>query len=280
MVKRIKLVPEHFVSRRNTLRQVLFTTLFAYLFINVYKPFGAREWYDVSWWLFFAASGLLVLAGMLVVILSRLVMFAVKQRRPVTFLYYVVMVAGEVFFMGVLYAVLERMVLGDIRPFGVLFYLAIQNTSLILLIPYSMSLLYFAWREKKVTLEMLLRQIRSKPQFISFKDENNVLRYTIKAVDLIYLEASDNYVVIHFQAGEKNKSLLLRNTLKNLETSLEGFPLLRCHRSFMVNIDRVKILKRERGRFTLCMDDLGAIKIPVSKSYSDSVSEKFDVSQI
>jgi hypothetical protein len=276
MIKAKRALPDYFVSRKNTLLQVFFTALFAFFFINIYRPFGAGEWYDVRWWAFIMASGGLVLAGMIVIILSRLLMFAVKKRKPISVSYYVLMVTSEVLLMGALYAILELMVLGGIRPFGVLLYVAIQNTSLILLIPYAMSLLYFAWREKKMSLEALVRQIRNRPRFILFKDENDVLRLTLKSSDLIYLEASDNYVLIHFQAGATVKSYLLRNTLKRLERVLDGFPLLRCHRSFMVNMHRVKMLKRDKGQFKLWMDEEGGIAIPVSRSYIPAVTASFE----
>ncbi|HHU58618.1 MAG TPA: LytTR family transcriptional regulator [Bacteroidales bacterium] len=275
-MKNPKVIPEYFVTRRNTILQIVFTALFAFFFINIYRPFGAGEWYDVRWWAFLLASGALVMAGMVVVIISRLLMQLRQRRRPVTLTYYAWSVVAEIFFMGVLYAVLELVVLGGVRPFGVLLYVAVQNTSLILLIPYLISLLFFAWREKKMSLDALVRQIRKRPQFILFRDENEVLRLTIKSSDLIYLEASDNYVVIYFQAGIKVKSFLLRNTLKRLEQMLEDFPLLRCHRSYMVNIHRVKMLKRDKGQFKLWMDEEGQLSIPVSRSYAQAVTSAFE----
>lgn len=268
-------IPAYFINRRNTVIQVLFTTLAAYIFINIYKPFGAYEWYDVKWWLFLVVSGLLVFAGMFVIILSRLVMFLVKKYRPISLSYYIIMIACEVVLMGALYAILERIVLGNVRHFGALLYMAVQNTSLILLIPYLISLLFFAWQEKKLNLDELINQIGRKPYFIPFSDENGILRITLKADDLIYLEASDNYVEINYQAGEKIKSYLLRNTLKRLEKQLEGFSLVRCHRSFMVNIRRVKLMKRDKGTFNLLMDDSGATLIPVSRSFSVEISSFF-----
>lgn len=270
-----KIIPAYFVNRRNTVIQVLFTSLFAYVFINIYRPFGAAEWYDVAWWLFSLVSGLLVFAGMLIILVSRMLMFWIKRMRPVTAVYYVFMIAGEILFMGILYAVLERVVLGDVRRFGALLYIAIQNASLILLIPYSISLLFFAWQEKKMSLDDLIRQIRRKAYFIPFSDENSVLRITLKSDDLIYLEASDNYVVIYYQAGEKVKSYLIRNTLKRLESQLEGFSLVRCHRSYMVNASHVKMMKREKGVFSLLMNDAGNICIPVSRSYADEMAKFF-----
>jgi len=271
-----KSIPDFFVSKKNTINQILFTSLFAFVFINVYRPFGADQWYDVSWWMFLFASGLLVLAGMVVVILSRLLMFWIKKHNRITILGYGAMVLAEILLMGWLYALLERIALGGVRPFTLLYFVSIQNAALILLIPYAMSLLYISWREKKMSLDDLLKQLRSKPQFISFKDENGVLRFTIKAGDLIYISASDNYVEIHYKSGSKLKKYLLRNTLKRMEDQFHELPLLRCHRSYMVNLDQVRMFKREKGQMSLWMDDEGELTIPVSRSYAKSVTEIFE----
>ena len=275
-----KSIPLYYVTRKNTVIQVAFATVFAYAFIILYKPFGAGDWYDVSWWVFALASGVLVVSGMLVVLVSRLFMFAFKRIRPISILYYALMIAGEIIFMAVLYASLERWVMNDVRPFALNVYFAVQNTALILLIPYLISVLFFEWQEKKMSLEKLIKQISRKAYFISFKDEKGTLRLTLKTNDLIFLEAYDNYVVIHYESDEKTKTYLIRNTLKHFEKDLAEFPLLRCHRSYMVNVNHVKMMKREKGIVQLLMDNKGQNAIPVSKTYTDDVSKMLSSSII
>ena len=267
-----KPIPPYYITGKNTVIQIVFTTVFAYAFIILYKPFGAGEWYDVSWWVFSLASGILVVSGMLVVLTSRLFMFWIKRIRQITILYYALMIAGEIIFMAVLYVMLERWALKNgMRPFATHVYFAVQNTALILLIPYLISVLFFEWQEKKMSLEKLIKQISRKAYFISFKDEKETLRLTLKTNDLIFLEASDNYVVIHYESDGKTKSYLIRNTLKQFEKDLTDFPLLRCHRSYMVNINHVKMMKREKGIVQLVMDNIGQHAIPVSKTYAENV---------
>ena len=275
-----KSIPSYYVTKKNTVIQVAFATVFAYAFIILYKPFGAGDWYDVSWWVFTLASGVLVVSGMLVVLVSRWFMFRIKRIRPISILYYALMVAGEIIFMAVLYALLERWVMKDMRPFAVIVYFAVQNTALILLIPYLISVLFFEWQEKKMSLEKLIKQISRKAYFISFKDEKGTLRLTLKTNDLIFLEAYDNYVVIHYESDEKTKTYLIRNTLKHFEKDLAEFPLLRCHRSYMVNVNHVKMMKREKGIVQLLMDNKGQNAIPVSRTYTDEVSKMLSSSII
>ncbi|MFW5754047.1 MAG: LytR/AlgR family response regulator transcription factor, partial [Marinilabiliaceae bacterium] len=261
---------------KNTILQVFFTTLFAYFFINIYRPFGAREWYNVEWWEFSLYSGLLVIAGMLVVLVSRVLMFIIKRKKPVTVRYYIFMVAGEIFFMAVMYAFLERIFMDDPRNLGYIFYLALQNTALILLIPYLISLLFFSWREKTISLNNLVKQFRNMTQFISFRDEKGVLRISLKPDDLLYLESSDNYVSVKYLRNEKLRSVLIRNTLKNYEKEFENSILLRCHRSFLVNIKRVSMVRKKGYKMDLILDSPGNEIIPVSRGYQKMVLNFFE----
>ena len=65
------------------------------------------------------------------------------------------------------------------------------------------------------------------------------------------------------------------NVLKKLEDELSGTPVTRCHRSFLVNFTRVKVMRRERENIFLELDAEFAQDIPVSKSYREKVAEKF-----
>ena len=277
MNKGPKLIPNYFVTRKNTVLQVLFATLFAYIFINIYRPFGSGEWYNISSLEFILYSGLLVVAGMLVVLVSRiLLMFLIKRKKPVTIRYYILMIAGEILLMAVMYAFLEKFTMNDPRNFGFLFYLALQNTALILLIPYVISLLFFAWKEKTISLNNLLNQIRHSSNFISFHDEKGVLRISLKLEDLLYLESSDNYVSIKYLHNKQPKSVLIRNTLKNIEQKFESAPLLRCHRSYIVNIKRVSMVRKEGNSMKLLIESPNNEILPVSRSYQTIVKDFFD----
>ncbi len=276
MKQRPKLIPGYFVTRKNITIQILFTAIFAFVFINIYQPFGAGTWYSVTWYEFSFFSGMLVLAGMLVVLVSRILMFSIKKNNPITVRYYLLMVAGEILLMAMMYAFIEIAFLSDPRPFGQLWFIALQNTALILLIPYIISLLFFAWREKTISFNNLLRQHTSKDQFIPFRDENNVLRYSIKREDLLYLKSMDNYVVIQYLENEQQKSVLVRNSLKNYENVFKDLSLLRCHRSYMVNVRHVKMAQKKGNNMRLLLDTPNHETIPVSRGYSQSVSRFFD----
>ena len=62
----------------------------------------------------------------------------------------------------------------------------------------------------------------------------------LTAQDIDWMAAEDNYVRIH--SGTQN--LLVRSTLEKLERDLKDGTLLRVHRSWIVNINRVKEIRR------------------------------------
>jgi DNA-binding LytR/AlgR family response regulator len=65
--------------------------------------------------------------------------------------------------------------------------------------------------------------------------------------DIIWIKGSANYVELHC----KERMLLHRETLGNLEQQLSPEKFVRVHRSAMVNIGNVNSLSSELGRFSL-----------------------------
>ena len=88
--------------------------------------------------------------------------------------------------------------------------------------------------------------------------------------DLLCVRAEGNYVEI-YTAANYNRAQLLRSTLSSVEDTLQLYPqLIRCHRSFIVNIEKVEgIQGNAQGLKLLLASD--ALKIPVSKTYLKTV---------
>ena len=152
------------------------------------------------------------------------------------------------------------------------------NTSLVLLLPYSVLHLYFSYKEKERQLRLLEEnqtEAAVRQSVFSFYDEKNELRLSVKRSNLLYLESADNYVCIWYLNKGQLTKFMLRNSLKAIEESLADTNVLRCHRSFMVNFDQVKVIRREKEGVYL---ELGIEKvpdIPISKTYSEKVTRWF-----
>lgn len=265
-------VPDYLTTKKNTIIQIAFTTIFAYIFINIYRPFGYDEWYKIKDWQLLIASAVVVITGMVVIMLSRIFMFQLKKSHEITYALYIWFIVAEIFFMGVFYTSFETFILHDERPAVELLFNAVQNTTLILLIPYTLSILFFAWSDIKKKLEQVVKQFRDPSEiFIPFNDEKGNLKITIKSIDVLFLESNDNYVNIHYSDNGKRKIYMIRNSLKQFETELKDYSLFRAHRKYTVNIKNIKMLKKERKGYELLLNTELEDRIPVSRSYEKRI---------
>jgi hypothetical protein len=274
-----KIVPKYLFQKEAITRTTIFTGLFALAFINFYSPFGVDKWYqpENKFEIFFYSS-LVILTGMVVIVLSRILMYQASKRRNINYLQYSVWIFFEILSLATVYAVFAKFVLEDRRVFYEIVEVTLKNTVLVLLLPYTVLWLYFAYLEKTRQLQKIseggILKIQSD-KMVPFYDEKGKLKISVIQDDILYLEASDNYVLIYYVSNNKISKYMIRNTLKNLETRLLSLGFIRCHRSYLVNFSQVKILKREKDGLFLELNSNPHLILPVSKTYVSSIIELF-----
>jgi hypothetical protein len=277
-------IPAYMYEKSNVIRLILLTAVFALLFINIFKPFESRHWYDISDFKYFVFASLIVLVGMLVVVISRLIMLAyTKKSKSLTYMQYGVWVLAEIIAMSLFYSLFTKFIpdKGASRDFMDIFQQSTVNTSLILLLPYSIIWLYFSWRDKNILLEKISKdepemEILQKRKILGFTDEKGELKISVMLDNLLYIDSADNYATIHYLNKSKLSHFLIRNSLKWIEENhTKDTPLVRCHRSYIINLDKVKVLRKTKEGIFLEIDALNTPDIPVSKTYYDRVMEKF-----
>lgn len=272
-------IPAYLTDKKNIFKTVGFTALFALIFINIYSPFGVESRYQVSSQLeFLFYSSLVILIGILVIVISRILLYhRAKKGKRITYLNYSVWIAAEIFFMALFYTLYDKFVLNDLREVWHIFQLTVKNTALVLLIPYSILWLYFAWKDKNLKLEELTSDKPTSEQsgMIPFKDEKGKIKISIKASDLLYIQAADNYVNIIYSHADKQAKYMLRATMKQIEEELHNSGLIRCHRSYMVNFNKVKLIRREKEGLVIELDIVPPVEVPVSKTYMEDVFKAF-----
>lgn len=270
-------IPAYIYEKSNIVRLILLTALFALVFINIYKPFSSSNWYHVSEFKFFVFSSLIILTGVLVVVVSRIMMYYWGNRHGVSVSGYAFWILLEIFFMSLFYTIYTLTLNPEREYFGVFKESAI-NTSLVLLLPYAVLHLYFSYKEKERQLQLLKENkstVAGRQNIFSFYDEKNELRLSVARDNLLYLESADNYVCIWYLNKGIVTRFMLRNSLKTLEESLADTNIIRCHRSFMVNFDQVKVMRREKEVVYLELGIDHVPDIPISKTYSGKVTNWF-----
>ncbi len=273
-----KPIAPYLVEKGNIVRLIIFTAIFALVFINIYSPFGADKWFNLTKLQFFTYSSIVILTGVLVVVISRIIMYHVCRKRTINLVQYLIWISAEILFMASFYALFQKFVLKDSRIFFDLVKLSAQNTALVLLLPYSISWLYLSWRDKKEKIDRMEESTiisGSAKEMIPFFDDKSVLKFSVKKENLLYLESTENYINICYLNNGKISRYLLRDTMKRMEEKFAGTEIIRCHRSYMVNFEKVKVIRKEKDGLKLDFDDPQITDIPVSKTYVENVMETF-----
>ena len=279
-MSRIKLIfkeiPDYLKDKSTIITQVIFVSIFALVFINIYSPFNASSWFEMGRIQFFFYSSALILFGMLVIVISKMIFYLLVGRIRFTYLIFGLWHATEVVLLAAVYLVVDLVLLKSEMELVERFTGLLSITLLVLAIPYSLSWLYLSMKDKRAKLEHLIEDTSlefKEKKMITFRDETEKLRFSIKSVDILFVESTDNYVTVHTLEKGKVRKIMLRNTMKRLEKELEGTMIQRCHRSFMVNFENIKQVKLISTNLYIYMDSPEEIRIPVSRTYAEHVHE-------
>jgi len=102
-------------------------------------------------------------------------------------------------------------------------------------------------------------------KMINIKDQGQIFRVDVDTIERI--DAAGDYMCI--QTGDN--TLILRETMKDLEKRLDPRRFQRVHRSTIVNLDLVKQVKPHTNGECFLVLDSGA-QVKVSRSYRDVVA--------
>jgi len=283
-----KKIPSYLVNKKNTILLMVFVFFFSLLFLNIYTPFNAIGWLgNLSPTKYFIVTLIIIAFGITVLSISRLIMYLLQNMVNLTYSSYAIWIFGEILVMSALSTLAIKLGFHDTRDFFTIAPRAMLYISLILFLPYTVSWLYLSLQDKKSHLHRIVQMSKyideesyweiqpDKFNLIHFSDDKGTLRLSIKFNNLFYIESSDNYVNIYYENKGKIARFLLRRSLKSIEEGYADYPLIRCHRSYIVNVNKVKVLRKDKEGILLDLDYLDLPDLPVSKTYTEQVIKLF-----
>lgn len=105
-----------------------------------------------------------------------------------------------------------------------------------------------------------------KEEYLDFVSDTKGESLTINSEDIVYIKSDGNYCEFYFYSSSEIKRQILRFTMKMVAKTLsDTSQIIRCHRSYFVNINKVKRVSGTARNLSLHFDNMDII-IPVSRA--------------
>lgn len=278
-------IPNYFRQKYQLVATVTFTAFFSLVFMLVSIPFSHNVWFELGPSKAFMFTAAFYVIGLLVIIFSKRLMYSTKTK-DMNYLQYVLWDIAEVIVICLLYTLFSLR--GD--SLGVIeldnnnavsiFLNAFVYGFVSLIIPYIIAGMYFAIIDKNNTIRLMnyANVVSDEPilpkdeQKITLFDNSGVLKLSLSLSSLYYIESDDNYIIVWYTDSKGElKKYMLRCRLKTVEESFKGSSLMRCHRKYIVNMDKVKVVRKEKDGYELDLDNDLIPPITITKTYVDNV---------
>ena len=279
-------IPSFIYKRSNQIAMIIFVPIFALLFITIYRPLnfehidedtGLLTWLNISREVLVQLITLgFIFVGMAVVAISRWIMGIYTRKRELSYMQYISWVAFEILIMALIFTI-AALFTDTPKPVTTLFYNSLVKTILILLIPYVMCYIYFIWQERVAQLRHIRERLAEdetalQAAYVQIYDEKGEMRLSVRREHLFLLESADNYVCVWYINNNSPKKVLVRNTLTKVAKQLESTHIQRCHRSYIINLDLIKVMRREKEGIFVEFGVEGVPDVPISKTYVENIN--------
>ena len=283
-------VPDYLLGKVQLISTVVFAALFSVFFFLGVVPSSNTLLPQLDSSQVYSYSLLFYGAALLFVILSRRLMYACRTWVGKRFGRYLLWTLAEVLAVAAAYVVM--VVIGERKglfrldlPVTLLSMRTILYCLMSLGIPYLIAGMYFAIRDRDQIIRMInYGNVVSDEEFpsheeqkITLFDNNGMMKLSVSASNLYYIESDDNYIKVWYtDSKEILKQYMLRCRLKTIEESFRESELIRCHRKYVVNMSKVRVLSKEKGGYYLDLDSDLIDPIPISKTYEETVLARFN----
>lgn len=279
-----KNIPSFLLEKNQLIGTIIFTVLFAVVFLNIYTKSSSTAWFEMDRSIYFFFTLGYITLDTLILVISRVIMFHIKPYMSITWSIYIIWILLEIFLIACFYAYISAfLIVKDPSYFSAIFPKGLLVVSIIVLVPYTVTGIYGAFNSKKKTLSLMkydndvvsdIDGITKGTEIVHLSDNNGNLKLSIKLDNLLYIVSQDNYIQVFYLSGGKLQSYMLRCKIKTIEESFTGSSLVRCHRSYIINTSKIRVIRKEKDGTYIELDHDDINPIPISKGYAGAI-EKF-----
>jgi len=275
-------IPEQLYDYKPNLIFCFFAPVFALLFAVIYNPtFGlSPESYALADGNKGFCLPILCSIELGVLLVSRSLLSFVFVRRRLTEMEFLLWQAIEYVVACLFYDLFLSLYLHlsffDLLPRILLVSLGVN------IFPYTFYWLFMERMDRDARIAeayKMLNNIRSKGDpsegMVRFTDDKGNVKLVVGADKVISVESAGNYLTVTYSDDGKPVRYSLRNTMKGIDKLCSANGMVRCHRSFFVNINKVKVIRRTAEGMVAEIDHSGIGTVPVSRTYASDLITLF-----
>ena len=117
--------------------------------------------------------------------------------------------------------------------------------------------------------------VTENPDIINFHDYTGAQKFAVKLENIYYIKAEGNYVNVFYNNKGGISSFVLRNKIQAIEDTFAGTPLMRCHRTYIVNSNNIKLIRNDSDGYYIDFNQEGLESVPVSNTYREKIVKRF-----
>lgn len=279
----LKKVPSFLLEKGQLIGTIVFTVLFAVVFLNIYTESSTTAWFEMDRSIYFFFTLGYITIDTLILVISRVVMYHIQPYLKITWLRYILWILIEIFLIACFYAYISAFLIKH-EPdfFATIFPKGLLVVCVIIIVPYTITAIYGALNSRKKTLSLMkydddvvsdVDGITKGTEIVHLADNNGNLKLSIKLENLFYIISQDNYIKVYYISNGKLQNYMLRCKITTIEESFAGSTLLRCHRSYIINTDKIRVIRKEKDGIYIELDYDGIDPIPVSKGYEQGIRQ-------
>lgn len=120
----------------------------------------------------------------------------------------------------------------------------------------------------KIIQEGRNSEITETNRSIIFENLNKTEQdFRLEENDFLFLEAIKNHIHIYYLDEDRVKTTSIRNTLTNIIEQIDSDNVFQCHRSFLINLNKIKTAKGNSNGYKIYLNEYDQT-IPVSRKYT------------
>ena len=263
-------------SKKEIILSSILIGIFTYIFLIIFQPFGTQNFA-------FSKLSLILFPYAIFTTLSfaTINLYFSEKKIKWTVTKEILKLIFIVFLCGILSYFYNALIISkvEISFFNFLFMIFYAfSVAIPLCLIYVLTRFIYLNNEN----EKKAQQISQKLELVNEKTSDEISKNKINIQDeifeeenLLFVESTDNYCTFYHLKNSTIEKILLRTTLKFVEGQIKSNKILRCHRSYIVNLEKIESLKGNAQGYKLKMVDSDYI-VPVSRKYLDLIDGVFN----